>query len=79
MEIELADGRRLLTRKSMRDLEIMLGANFFRIHRSYMVSRAYVAGFKAGQGSRYRLLLTIGAELSVGRSRVDAVIAWLKL
>lgn len=79
VEMELADGRRLLTRKSMHDLETMLGADFFRIHRSHIVNRAYVAGFNASEGSRYRLLLTTGATLPVGRSRVEDVKAWLKV
>ncbi len=57
----------------------MLGADFFRIHRSHIVNRAYVTGFKASKGSRYRLSLTIGAELPVGRSRADAVKAWLRI
>ncbi len=76
-EIELAGGRRLLTRKSLQDLETALGPDFFRIHRSHIVNKAYVGKFLAFSGSRYQLTLTTGENVPVGRSRADDVRKWL--
>ena len=76
VEIELKDGRRLLTKKSMRDLE-RINPDFMRIHRSHIVNRKFVAEFVAQSGSRYRLQLTTGAALPIGRSRVEDVKGWL--
>lgn len=79
VELERSDGRRLLTRKSMRDLAALLGPDFFRIHRSHIVNRAYVEAFRALPGSRYRLALNTGQSLPVGRARAPAVKNWLNI
>ncbi len=79
VEIELNSGKRLLTRKNMAELEAMLGSDFFRIHRSHMVNRRYASEFRPQSGSRYRLILSTGAALPVGRGRVDALKHWLSI
>ena len=79
VEIELNDGRRLLTRKTMRDLADLLRGDFLRIHRSHIVNRAYVGEFRAQAASRYELAMKNGAALPVGRIRVDEVRRWLNV
>lgn len=79
VEIELNCGKRLLTRKNMHDLELMLGADFFRIHRSHIANRRYVSEFRAQSGSRYQLILSTGAALPAGRARVDELKRWLDI
>lgn len=79
VEIEVNDGRRLLTRKTMTDLEKMLGADFFRIHRSHIVNKNYVDGFIPLSGSRYQIRLKTGEMLPVGRARADNVKSWLRI
>ena len=77
VEIELTSGKRLLTRKTMQQLESLLGKQFFRIHRSHMVNRPFASEFRAQPGSRYQLVLTTDAVLPVGRARVGELKRWL--
>lgn len=79
VEIELSSGKRLLTRKTMTELEAMLSQEFCRIHRSHMVNRAFATEFRAQSGSRYSLILSTGATLPVGRARVDDLKRWLDI
>jgi len=79
VEIELSSGKRLLTRKTMIELEAMLGQEFCRIHRSHIVNRSYASEYRAQSGSRYQLILSTGAALPVGRARVDDLKRWLNI
>ncbi|WDI30198.1 LytTR family DNA-binding domain-containing protein [Hyphococcus flavus] len=77
VEIELDDGRVLLNRKTMQELDKLLGSDFYRIHKSHIVNRTYVKEFLSLSGSRYQLLLQDGRALPIGRSRVEQVRKWL--
>lgn len=79
VEIELSSGKRLLTRKTMIELEAMLGQEFCRIHRSHIVNRSYASEYRAQSGSQYSLILSTGAVLPVGRARVDELKRWLDI
>ncbi len=79
VEIELSSGKRLLTRKTMIELEAMLGQEFCRIHRSHIVNRSYASEYRAQSGSRYSLILSTGAALPVGRARIDDLKRWLNI
>lgn len=68
-------GRRHLVRRSLDDLERVLGpAHFLRVHRSYLVRRSAIveARLSAGGGGR-ALVLTGGAVVPVSRRRQAAV------
>ncbi len=79
VEIELNNGKRLLTRKTINELESMLGPDFFRIHRSHIVNKAFALEFRAQSGSKYSLILSTGAKLPVGRARVEDLKRWFEI
>jgi two-component system, LytTR family, response regulator LytT len=71
-EIEVADGRRLLNRKSLSVLARELPGPFVRIHRSHIVNLDFASGLERVAGG-WHLLLQDGASLAVGRRAVAAL------
>jgi DNA-binding LytR/AlgR family response regulator len=51
----------------------VLPPDFVRCHRSYLVNLRHVRSLHAGSGSRYWLVLSDGAALTVGRAHVAAL------
>ncbi|WP_362062558.1 LytTR family DNA-binding domain-containing protein, partial [Streptomyces sp. NPDC048255] len=51
----------------------LLPPDFVRCHRSYLVNLRHIRSLHAGSGSRYWVVLSDGAELSVGRAFVAAL------
>lgn len=71
-EVEVADGRRLLHRKSLQALADELPAPFVRVHRSHILNLDFAAGLERGAG-RWQVVLKTGAVLAVGRRALDAL------
>lgn len=67
--LHLRDGTQVDSEKTLARLEILLGAAFVRIHKSYLVRRAEIAGLDVAGGGRYHALLHNGRRLPVGRQR----------
>ena len=69
-------GRRYLVRRSLQELEQVLGpADFLRVHRSYLVRRAAIAELRPARGGAHReLVLASGAVVPVSR-RLHASVA----
>jgi DNA-binding LytR/AlgR family response regulator len=72
-ELVLRDGRTELSEKSLDRLEVLLPADFVRIHRSYLVPLQDVARLWTQEGSRTAVELKSGTRLPVGRSRLKAL------
>lgn len=72
-EAVLTTGATKFHGKSLNRLEQILGADFIRTHKSYLVHRGAITGVKSLEGSRYALWLSNGESLPVGRTRVDHV------
>lgn len=66
-ELELVNGARRLHEKTLETLARSLAGRFLRIHRSHIVNVEYIHALTSHAGSRYRLVLTDGSELPVGR------------
>jgi two-component system response regulator LytT len=66
-EIEVADGRRLLHRKSLQRLGGELPPSFVRVHRSHIVNLDRVLGLDRTDGGAWHLRLEDGGSLPVGR------------
>ena len=66
----LIDGKHLVTKMSLSDLEISLkGLGFVRAHRSFLVALRHVEAYSASD-------LTVGGkELAIGRQYRDLVLA----
>lgn len=72
-ELELANGARRLHEKTLEQLARSLSGSFLRIHRSHIVNLKDIQSLGAQAGSRYRLTLTDGSQLPVGRKWVASV------
>jgi DNA-binding LytR/AlgR family response regulator len=72
-EVETADGRTLLHKKTLAALEGTLPADFLRVHRSHIVNLHYAARLVSHGGGRHELVLTRGRSAPVGRGHVDAL------
>lgn len=71
-EIVLAD-RCELHDKPIGRLSMMLPNDFLRCHRALLVNIAHVKVLRALVGSRWRLLLSNGSEIPVGRAYIGAL------
>ncbi|HEX8385214.1 MAG TPA: LytTR family DNA-binding domain-containing protein [Rubricoccaceae bacterium] len=78
-ELVLRDGSRRLHSKLLDRLLAMLPRSFERVHRSYLVRLDEVVRLRVREGNRYAAVLRSGAEVPVGRTRVDSVRARLVL
>lgn len=72
-ELVLRDGSVTLHGKSIEQLLAVLPASFERVHRSYLVRLDEVRRLRVRKGSRYSVELESGAEIPVGRTRVEAL------
>ncbi len=72
-ELVLRDGSRTLHSKSLDRLLAVLPSSFERVHRSYLVRVEDVTQLRVQEGSRYSAVLASGAEVPVGRTRVEAL------
>ncbi|WP_342380737.1 LytTR family DNA-binding domain-containing protein [Myxococcus stipitatus] len=70
-ELVLRGGGTELSEKSLERLEQLLPADFFRIHRSYLVRVADIRELVTSEGSRTAVELKDGTRLPVGRSRLS--------
>lgn len=77
-EIHMNDGAWKLDHRSLGGILAAHPGNFHRIHKSYAVAVDRVAQLESSRGSRYRVRLTNGEWLPVGRSRVTELRARLK-
>jgi len=68
------DGSELLSSKTFKEYERMLeGANFRRIHQSYLINLSCVTAYQRGEGGVVRFMN--GAHLDVSRRRKSAFVA----
>jgi DNA-binding LytR/AlgR family response regulator len=72
-EVETADGRTLLYKKTLTALEVMLPAEFVRVHRSHIVHLRYAARLLSHGGGQHELVLTNGRRAPVGRTYLNAL------
>ena len=72
-ELHLEDGSTELYGRSIGRLDEELPPTFERIHRSIIVRITSIAELRADAGSRYRVVLSDGTEVPVGRSRVASL------
>lgn len=69
-ELVLRSGRVELHDKTLERLMAVLPENFIRIHKSYAIRFETIRALHVSEGSRYRVELSDGTSLPVGRSRV---------
>jgi DNA-binding LytR/AlgR family response regulator len=69
-ELETADGRRHLHKKTLTTLEQMLPANFQRVHRSHIVNLHFAAVLRTDEGGKRMLALANGSSVPVSRAYV---------
>ncbi len=67
-ELTMKDGSTVFYNRSLSALRSALPGTFERIHRSYIVNTAAIAGFLAHEGTRYEVQLQGGERLPVGRA-----------
>ncbi|NTX01377.1 response regulator transcription factor [Myxococcus sp. CA051A] len=72
-ELVLRGGGTELSEKSLERLEQLLPADFFRIHRSYLIRVTDIRELISTEGSRTSVELRDGTRLPVGRSRVGVL------
>ena len=68
-EIHLSNKQWELSTHSLDKLELLLPADFIRIHRSYLANLESAQEVRKYPGSKYELLLKDGISLPVGRSK----------
>ncbi|HEX9953353.1 MAG TPA: LytTR family DNA-binding domain-containing protein [Rubricoccaceae bacterium] len=75
-----AGGRRYLVRRPLDELEqVLVPADFLRVHRSYLVRRSAVAEIRPGRAGGLReLVLVSGEVVPVSRRRQAAVVRRLR-
>jgi DNA-binding LytR/AlgR family response regulator len=74
-EAVLGDGRAMLVTMTLSRLLATLPERFVRVHKSYAVNRAHVAGTAPKPGGGRMLRLSEGSEVPVGRSYAQRVAA----
>ncbi len=68
----LTDGeRQLLVCRTLKDISLLLGGNFIRVHQSHLVNRLQVRRLIKGDGGF--LVMQDGTEIPVSRSRKQAI------
>ena len=67
-QINTADGRQYLCNKSIGIVSEELKPDFLRIHKSYLVPKSGITALKNLGAGNYRLMISSGLELPVGRS-----------
>lgn len=73
----LTDGRQMLMSRPLMDYERLLpDAQFFRIHKSYLINLSHVTGFKKSEGGS--VLLSNGQLLEVSRRKKDELLDMMK-
>jgi DNA-binding LytR/AlgR family response regulator len=70
VELHLVNGTVEVYDKSIRHLSPLLPANYFRIHKSYIVNTETIEKIHALGGGQYRVLLKSGDRLPVSRQRI---------
>jgi two-component system LytT family response regulator len=70
-----AGRQRYLTRETMVRMEERLGAEFVRVHRSWIVNRHRVSSIKAARSGEYIVKMLDGARVRTGRGYAAAVLA----
>lgn len=70
-ELVLLDGSTRLHHKPLERLRSLLPAVFERVHRSYLVRVDAIVRLRVQRGSRYSAELRSGAEVPVGRTKVE--------
>ena len=71
-ELFLRDGTSCFYEKNLNKALHVLGSDFMRIHKSYIISRSDVAMMRRSKGSRYVVELYCGKRLPIGRTRIAA-------
>lgn len=72
-EATLKNGDTKFHGKPLNRLEHILSEEFVRTHKSYLVHQFAICDLKSLEGSRYELRLSNGANIPVGRTRVNHV------
>jgi hypothetical protein len=72
-EVQLTDGRRLLSTASLTQALAELPGDFVRVHKSYAVNAEHVAMIGPRAGGRRAVTLSDGAALPVGRTYEPAL------
>jgi len=66
----LADGRKVIVSKTLKDVEeILEGADFFRIHASYLINMKHVSKFTRGDGGY--VVMSNNQHITVSRKKKD--------
>lgn len=73
--IHLIDGRKILTSKTLKHHENILGDGFFRIHHQYLINLTSVVKYLKGSGGSVELM--DGTILPVSRRKKDELLALL--
>ena len=68
--VHLADGRCILTAKTMKSFETLLAKNFIRVHQSHLINVRWISSFISDSSI---LELTDGSQIPVSRRRRSQV------
>jgi two-component system, LytTR family, response regulator LytT len=73
VELHLKDGRVEIYGKPIKQLEPLLPAHYFRIHKSYIVNTETIEKIQAPGGGQYSAVLKSGDSLPVSRQKYAAL------
>lgn len=74
--VYLSDNQKLTVTKSIKDFEDLLNEyDFFRIHHSFLINRAFIKKYIKGEGGT--IMTDLGSELPVSRRRKAEFLEWL--
>ena len=71
VELHLQNDHTIIYDKSIKQLIPLLPANYYRIHKSYIVDRDKIESIKSLGGGKYRVILKNGECLPVSRHKIN--------
>ena len=75
-KIYLTTGKEMIMSKTLKTIELSLGDNFCRIHKSYLVNKNHILRYSRSNG--YKIILTNDAVLDVSYRNNEKVLQILK-
>lgn len=76
-EVHLEDQKKITVSKKLIEVEdLLLGLNFFRIHRAYLINLSHLQSYVRGNGGH--VVLSDGARLDVSRRKKDEFLNRIK-
>jgi two-component system LytT family response regulator len=75
-KIYLASGKEVVLAKTLKSMTLLLGENFFRIHKSYLVNTDYIVKYSRSDG--FKITLANNTVLEVSHRNRDKLLLMMK-